>query len=188
MLLSLLLACAPAQTGPETTGEPLNSGTAVTSPGVHGVEMLTYALPEDSDTTGISFVILVPECDSIGSCRWIPDVYTYTERSRTLGPVKTVVQETFELCWLLDGDGVWVGNASMPGGEGEVSFRHISPKKGGYLRLFCDVSEDAEPGSFGVNFNDISLLGPYEDGEFAWRDTWQNSDAWRDPARRIVIR
>lgn len=187
MIALLLLACAPGPIGPETVGDPLTSGPKVTSPGVNGVEMMTYALPEDSDTTAISFVIVVPECDAIGSCRWIPDVYTYTERSRTLSPVKTDVQDTFELCYLLDGDGVWIGNSVMPDGEGEVSFRRIPWQKGGFVRLFCNVADDAVPGTYGVNLYDISLLGPYE-GEFVWRDTYGNSNAWDDPVRRITVR
>lgn len=187
-MLVLLLACAAEPTGPESTGAPTDTTTVLASPGDEGVELLTWALPKEGSVTDISFVLLVPDGDALGATRWVPDVYAYTERSRSLPPVRTVVQDAFELCWLTDSTGTWIGSAALPAGEGEVFFRGLPWVVGPRVTLLCNVSVDADSGSFAVSLHELSSLGPYEDGEFAWRATYGNSESRTNPARRIVIR
>jgi hypothetical protein len=161
---------------------------AVASPGDEGVEFLTWMLPDEGDTTGISFVLLVPDADAIGSVRWIPDIYTWTQKDKRLPPVRTEIQKAIELCWLEDEDGKVVLNLSaIPNGVGEVTFRRLH-KIGGELTLLCDLTTDVKALTIGVNLHDIDSHGELVDSKFTWDDTYLNGNPWSDPARHIIIR
>lgn len=200
MMLILLLACAADPTGPESIGKPTSTTTVLASPGDEGVELLTWALPEEGTTTGITFVLLIPEADAIGAIRWIPDVYTWTQKDYRTPPVRTEVQNAIELCWLVEESGeviepnkeekpeVMANTSALPDGLGEVSFRRFW-KRGGTVSLVCSISAGASKLTIGVNMHDLENHGELDDSEdmFQWRDTYNNGNAWSDPARRVVI-
>jgi len=186
-LATLLAACANQQSGPSSLGEPAHTGgTKIAGPGDSAVEFITWHFPQDSTTSNITFTMLVPECDSIGSCRWISDIYGYTQHDVRTAPVRTVVQDAIDICWLTDeNDEVVYNTNSLPDGDGNVSFRIL--KSTGSVTLVCDISRDAEAVTIGTNLQDLTNY-KYVGEDFEWYGTYLNLNSWTKPASRVTIR
>lgn len=198
MFALLLLACAPAPepTGPESLGGALGNATVLADPGDRAVEFLTWALPSEGTTTGITFVMRVPDGDAIGNVQWIPDA-SWTREDASILPARTQVQNTVDLCWLVGGDDeivvpnkdekqeVWANTTALPDSLGEVAFNNFR-QEGGTVTLTCDIAKDATALVIGVGPSDISNHGDLTRDGLQWYDTYNNGH-WSEPDRRVIV-
>lgn len=189
MIALLLLGCQSEPFGPESLGYPIETYTAYAQLGEREVSMLTWQVPEGSEATAVSFVILVADCDIQGSCWWTNDYYHAFDRVRDGVPVKTQVQRTFELCWPVHADGGILAEPAVPSGAGTVAFPGLfrAIPEYGEITLSCTVTEGLyDPGSFGVSLDSITLQGEDEYGT-RWRGTFANPDAGMEHVRTVIV-
>ncbi len=171
-ILSLpFTACTKEQTGPESLGYAIGGETSgtITAPD-SSIIALEWQLPSDSETTEIAFYTHVQH-----EGRWISDYENYMVRDVHSRPMRSTVQDTLSLCWVrLNKNNATISAGAVPDTGGilrfQLAYKESLVEDG--IALVCDISNPKKQVTLGFGLASIRLNGPYEDGEFAWSDTY----------------
>jgi len=185
--LSTLVACTEDPNPPSKLGfASAASSTNLAQAGDTSVEFLTWYLPEEN-VMQVTFTLRVPSCDTNAGCAWIPDVYSYTQHDTRTPPVRTMVQDALEICWLVDEEGEVVhGTGSLPATNGDIVFQVVGEPSS--VTLTCNISEEAKYLTIGTNLDSVQILES-DRGEYGEVVTYLNTDYWiQEPSKKVLVR